>query len=99
SDTVDDDLGDALFGGEVDVHALAASVEEDHAVGFGAETSIAGRDVVGHDQVQSLALQLGGGARDQIVGLGGEADDDQRTAEFLAQPLDLYQDVRVAGQF
>ena len=34
-----------------------------------------GRDVVGDDEVESLALELSGGVLEQVLGLRGEADE------------------------
>ena len=42
-------------------------------------------DVVGHDEVGALALELAGGVGDDVVGLGGEADEHLARALAGAQ--------------
>ena len=41
---------------------------------------LAGRDVVGEDPVAALARALGLGVGDEVLGLGGKADDEARPA-------------------
>ena len=55
-----------------------------------------GPHVVGHDPIGALGAALGGGVGDQILGLGGEADDEART--LWSRPGDGREDVRVLGR-
>ena len=52
--------------------------------------------VVGDDPVCALGAALGGGVGDQVLGLGGKADDEART--LGAGSCDRGEDVRVLGK-
>ena len=57
-----------------------AAVIERHGVLGAAHDAGRRADVVGEDPVGALARALGGGVGDDVVGLGGEADDEARPA-------------------
>ena len=53
-------------------------VDQVDRVAVAAEGAGAGRHVVGEDPVAALALPLGAGVGDDVLGLGGKADDQRR---------------------
>ncbi len=61
-----------------------------------AEGAGAGRHVVGEDPVATLAGALGAGVGDDVVGLGGKADDQGRPV--VGALRDAGEDVGVLGE-
>src|SRR5512145_2052475 len=53
-------------------------IDEMYGIGVAAERSAARADVVGDDPVAAFAATLGFGVRDNVLGFGGEADDQPR---------------------
>ena len=58
----------------------AGRVDDMHDIGVAAEYAGSGRDVVGDDPVAAFARQFLARPRDQILGLGGEPDNEARPA-------------------
>lgn len=57
---------------------FAMPVDDRHGIACSAENSAVRADIVGHEPVASLALSLGARIRQDILGLGGESDDECR---------------------
>ena len=72
----EDGRGDTAFVGQLDDFLGAVGAEDRDRVRVVLEADAGGGDVVGHDQVEALAGELGGGVGPQIGRLGGEADED-----------------------
>ncbi len=71
----------------------AAGTDDGDLVGVDVEPGVRTRDVVGDDEVDVLPLALRRRARDDVVGFGGEADE-QRSAARRQPPLaELGEDV------
>src|SRR5437762_14365617 len=62
------------------------AIDQVHRVALTAEGAGAGRHVVGDDPVAALALALGTGVGDDVLGLGSETDDQRRP--IVAAPGD-----------
>ena len=72
----------------------ALAVDDRDLVGRRPEGRARRADLIGHDQVQVLGLELGRGVFDQVLRLRGKADQD-----FVALGApDFSQNVRIAGQ-
>src|SRR5690606_31027056 len=69
-DAVDDGLGDAGFAGKGDRLLFSLTVEDNHLVGINLEAGLIGHDVIGDDQVQTLAKQLAPGILVEVMTLG-----------------------------
>src|SRR5205809_673172 len=70
-------LGDLTLGHRRPILDRIA-VHEMDGVPLTAKGAAAGRHVIGEDPVAALALTLRPGVGDQILGLGGKADDERR---------------------
>src|SRR5439155_7521613 len=62
---------------ERQVMLLAVATEDSHFVAIRLETAAFQRNVVGHDQIELLALQLAAGVLEQLLALGREPDTNQ----------------------
>src|SRR5438067_7421462 len=69
------------------------AIDQMHGVPLAAEGAGARRYVVGDNPVAALALALGTGVGDDVLGLRGETDDEGRPV--VAAPGDAGKDVRV----
>ena len=70
--------------------------DEMHLVADTTHDAARARHVIGDDQVGALAVELRPGIFDEVLGLGGEADDKARTLGMVADGL---QYVGVLGKF
>ena len=71
---VEDALGHLALRGERHVAAPPVAPQQHDRVGLAAEARARGRDVVRHDQVEVLGLELAARVGEHVVGLGREAD-------------------------
>ena len=94
-DHVPDRVGELFLAAARDVRDRSVGRQDQGLVVFGAEREPAAH-LVDDEQVTAFAGQLGAAVAGQVLGLGGEADDD--LARMAAVGGQLAQHIRILGE-